>query len=458
MNQKTGKILIVDDDIDVLNSMKFFIRHHVETVHIESNPHSIPTLLANESYDAILLDMNFTRDVSSGAEGFFWLNKILEIDSMAVVILITAYGDIGMAVRAIKEGAVDFIQKPWQNEKLLATLSSALNLRKARLDVVNLRSQQKYLSADLDRPYHDFIGESPEMRQVFALIDKVAGTDANVLILGENGTGKELVARELHRKSSRANGIFITVDMGAISETLFESELFGHAKGAFTGAHESRAGRFETASGGTLFLDEIGNLPLNMQSKLLTTLEERHVVPLGTNKPVPIDIRLISATNLPLQEMAAEKRFRQDLLYRINTVEIKLPPLRDRVDDIPLLCHHFLGLYSAKYKKPVSRIEPAVMDKLRRYPWPGNIRELRHAVERAVILSESESLRLHDFSLSAPEPGMETAAFSTLNLEEVEKIIIRKAIAKNGGNMTKAAEELGLTRMSLYRRMDKHGL
>lgn len=458
MTQKKGKVLIVDDDVDVLNSLKFFIRQHVDTVHIESNPNSILTLLANETYDVILLDMNFTRDVSSGAEGFYWLNKILEIDPMAVVILITAYGDVGMAVRAIKEGAVDFIQKPWQNEKLLATLSSALSLRKARVDVQNLRSRQEFLIADLGKPYHDFIGESAGMRQVFAMIDKVAATDANVLILGENGTGKELVARELHRKSNRADAVFITVDMGAITETLFESELFGHAKGSFTGAHESRAGRFETASGGTLFLDEIGNLPLNMQSKLLKVLEERRVIRVGTNKPIPIDIRLISATNMPLAEMAAEHTFRQDLLYRINTVEIKLPPLRERAEDIPLLCSHFLTQYALKYRKPVTGIDPAAMEKLIRYEWPGNIRELRHALERAIILSDSETLGSRDFSLSAREPERVTAAFDTLDLDEIEKIMIRKAISKNNGNMTRAAEELGLTRMSLYRRVHKHGI
>ena len=458
MSKKSGRILIVDDDTDILDALKFYLKQHVETVDIETGPNTIPTMLANESYDVILLDMNFTRDVSSGAEGFFWLDKILEIDPSAVVILITAYGDVQMAVRAIKEGAMDFILKPWQNEKLLATVTAALNLRKSRIEVHNLRSQQKQLSADLDKPFHDFIGASSAMRQVFDTIQKVAETDANVLILGENGTGKELVARELHRQSSRADEVLISVDMGSISETLFESELFGHVKGAFTDARDNRAGRLETASGGTLFLDEIGNLPMHLQSKIWTVLEGRQVTRLGTNKPVPIDIRLICATNMPLPEMVAGNTFRQDLLYRINTVEINLPPLRERIEEIPILAEHFLRMYVRKYKKSIKRIQVSALAKLQKYRWPGNVRELQNAIERAVIMSDSDVLQPSDFFFSTSNKDIENLAFENLDLEEAEKVFIRKAIVIHGGNMTQAAIELGLTRMSLYRRMKKHGL
>jgi len=458
MGKKSGKILLVDDDEDVLHAARLFLKQHVETIHIEKSPQTIPALLKNESYDVILLDMNFTRDVSSGSEGFYWLNKILEIDPSAVVILITAYGDVQMAVRAIKEGATDFILKPWQNEKLLATLSAALNLRWSLVEVDSLRSRQKQLSADLDKPFHNFIGISSAMQQVFATIQKVSKTEANILILGENGTGKELVARELHRQSPRTNEVFISVDIGSISETLFESELFGHAKGAFTDARENRAGRFEIASGGTLFLDEIGNLPLHLQAKLLTVLEKRRVIRLGTNKPIPIDVRLVCATNMSIQEMVTEKKFRQDLLYRINTVEISLPPLRERHEDIPLLFEHFLKIYSKKYKKSIMRASPTALKKLQKYNWPGNVRELQHTIERVVIMSDSEILQPSDFFFSAPETKEEHITFENYNLEEAEKVLIRKAISKHGGNISQAAKELGLTRTSLYRRLEKYDL
>ncbi|MCK4417207.1 MAG: sigma-54-dependent Fis family transcriptional regulator, partial [Candidatus Latescibacteria bacterium] len=401
MNKKFGKVLVVDDDEDVLHAARLLLKQYVALVHTEKNPEMIPTLLRNESYDVVLLDMNFTKDATSGHEGFLWLNRILEIDPSAVVVLITAYGDVEMAVRAIKEGATDFVLKPWQNEKLLATLSAALNLRQSRMEVDNLRLRQRQLTADLDQPFHDFIGVCPAMQQVFATIEKVAKTEANVLILGENGTGKELVARALHRQSNRANEVFISVDMGALTETLFESELFGHIKGAFTDAKEDRAGRFEIASGGTLFLDEIGNLSLALQAKLLTVLENRQVTRLGSNKPRPVDIRLICATNRPIHEMATQEKFRQDLLYRMNTVEIHLPPLRERLEDIPLLVDHFLGIYGKKYQKPPKRVGSATLKKLEKYHWPGNIRELQHAIERAVIMSDSQVLGPSDFFFSA---------------------------------------------------------
>lgn len=458
MTRKTGKILIIDDDEDVLHAARLFLKQHVAVVHTEREPALIPPLLKHENYDVILLDMNFTKDVTSGIEGFHWLNRILDIDPSAVVVLITAFGDVEMAVRAVKEGAVDFVLKPWQNEKLLATISSAMNLRQSRLEVDNLKSRQQTLSRDLDQPFHDFIGRSPAIQKVFASIEKVAPTDANVLILGENGTGKELVARELHRRSPRAEEVFISVDMGAIPETLFESELFGHLKGAFTDAKEDRAGRFEVASRGTLFLDEIGNLPIPLQAKLLSVLENREVVRLGSNRPRPVDIRLICATNQPIHDLVARDAFRQDLLYRINTVEIRIPPLRDRSEDIPLLADHFLKIYSKKYGVPEKKMSPATLKKLDNYRWPGNIRELQHAIERAVIMSDSKVLQPTDIFFPPRENAESGMHLDNYNLEDIEKMAIRKALEKNEGNVSKTAEELGLTRTSLYRRLTKYGL
>jgi len=458
MNNKFGKFLIVDDDEDVLNAARIFLKRYVRLVHTEKDPSRLPALLANETYDVILLDMNFSRDVTSGREGFFWLETILDIDPSAVVVLITAYGDVDLAVKAIKEGATDFVMKPWQNEKLWATLSSALQLRESRRETDHLRRSQQQLIADLDQPYNVFIGVSPPMEKLFATIDKVARTDANVLILGDNGTGKELVARALHRGSMRADQLFISVDMGSITETLFESELFGHVKGAFTDACADRQGRFEVASGGTLFLDEIGNLPKQMQSKILKVLETRNVTPVGSNKLIPIDIRLICATNVPIYEMVNHGEFRQDLLYRINTVEISIPPLRERTEDIPLLAEHFLRMYNRKYNKNFNRLSLTTLKKLQRYPWPGNVRELQHVIQRSVILGDGPVLQPKDLILSAVEGKCDGVIFDTFDLEEVEKTVIRKAIEKQGGNISHAARELGLTRSSLYRRMEKHGL
>ena len=458
MAKKTGNILIVDDNEDLLLAARLFLKQHFSLVHTEQDPEKIPMLLQNESYDVILLDMNFTMDATSGVEGFMWLDKVLQMDPSIIVILITAFGDVEMAVKAVKGGAIDFVLKPWQNEKLLATISSALNLRYSRLEVDKLRSQQKQLSEDIDQRYHEMIGVSPVMQQVFATIDKVAATDADVLILGENGTGKELVARALRRQSQRANEVFISVDMGAIAETLFESELFGHMRGAFTDAREDRPGRFELASGGTLFLDEIGNLSLAMQAKLLSVLEKRKVTRLGSNKPREIDIRLICATNMPIYDMVARNEFRQDLLYRMNTVEINLPALDQRQEDIPLLVNHFLAMFSRKYQKTISGVSPPALKKLQKYQWPGNIRELRHTLERAIILAESPMLQPADFLFPESEKDIEGLVFDNYNLEDVEKTIIRKALKKHEGNVSHAAKELGLTRTSLYRRMEKYGL
>jgi len=458
-SQNLGRILIIDDNEDLLFAAKMLLKKHAKEVMIEKDPRRIPFLVNNNSYDVILLDMNFREDTTSGKEGFHWLKEIKKIDPSSVVILITAFGDVEMAVQALKEGATDFILKPWQNEKLIATLSSAVRLKESYKEVEKLNTKQKQLQSDMKKPYSEIIGQSASMKNIFSIIDKVAQTDANILILGENGTGKELIARAIHDRSMRKDEIFVGVDMGAITESLFESELFGHKRGSFTDAKEDRAGRFEVADNGTLFLDEIGNLSLPLQSKLLTVLQKREVTRIGTNKPISVDIRLICATNMHLHEMVMENTFRQDLLYRINTVEIFLPPLRDRTDDIPLLANHFLKVYAQKYRKTFQGFTDAGMELLQRYPWPGNIRELQHAIERAIIMAEGDKLDSRDFFFLSAKPSSEKAPTSTtLNLDDMERTTIQRAIDKNGGNISKAAKELGLTRASLYRRLEKYGL
>lgn len=458
---KTGRILIVDDNEDLLKAAKIFLKRHFLQVDLEKNPEAIPTLLHNDDYDIILLDMNFTKDVSSGKEGYYWLERILEIDPSAVVVLITAYGDVQMAVKAIKAGATDFVLKPWENEKLLATLFSAMRLRESRLEVEGLKNKQKEINLRINNKYSDIIGQSPAMQKVFETIDRVAVTDANVLILGENGTGKELVARAIHNNSPRRDQVFINVDLGSVSETLFESELFGHKKGAFTDAKEDRAGRFEIANGGSLFLDEIGNLSMPLQAKLLTVLQNRKVSRVGANKETQIDIRLVCATNMPLYEMVKENQFRQDLLYRINTIEIELPPLRDRMEDIPVLAQHFLEFYAKKYNRNLVKISDAAMSRMQKHNWPGNIRELQHALERSIIMSNSQVLQPEDFNFNSQPQAVENnenVMLDQFKLEDVEKILIRKVLKKYNGNITQAASELGLTRSSLYRRLEKYGL
>lgn len=458
MSKPTGKVLAIDDNEDILFALKLLLKNHVELIQTETNPERIPELLNIETFDVILLDMNFTKDAISGQEGFDWLNKIIELDKDAVVVFITAYGDAEKAVKAIKSGATDFVLKPWQNEKLLATVSSAIKLRQSKSEATDLKKKQKEISAIQDKPFHEFIGDSPEMNQVFSTIEKVAKTDANVFILGENGTGKELVARALHRNSLRKDEVFISVDLGSIAETLFESELFGHMKGSFTDAKKDKPGRFEIASGGTLFLDEIGNLSLPMQAKLLTVLERREITRVGANKSKEIDVRLICATNNDIHDMVQDESFRQDLLYRINTVEIHLPPLRDRISDIPLLADHFLGIYSKKYRKKIKEISADALKRLTQYQWPGNVRELQHSLERAVIMSDSDTIQIEDFLFSSRSDKSAEIEIDTYNLEEVEKNIIIKVLKQNQGNVTQAASILGLTRTSLYRRMEKYGL
>jgi len=455
---KIGKILAVDDNEDILFSLRLLLKPHVEKIVTSNSASSIPELLLNEDFDVILLDMNFTKDAISGNEGFFWLKKILEIDPEAVVLFITAYGDIEKSVRAIKEGASDFILKPWQNEKLLATLNSALQLRKSKKEIEQLKSRAKAINNINNRTFKDFIGNSAEMQRVYNAISKVAATDASVLILGDNGTGKELVARALHNNSNRLDEAFISVDLTSISETLFESELFGHVKGSFTDAKTDRPGRFEIASGGTLFLDEIGNLPMPLQAKILTVLERREVTRVGSNKSVPIDIRLICATNMPLHQMIEEGKFRQDLLYRINTVEIDLPPLRERYGDIPLLAGHFLQIYTKKYKKSLRGFTKEALKRLADGEWPGNVRELQHVIERAVIMTETEWINPDDLQMRVLNKTSEPFELENYDLDKVEKTIIVKVMKMHQGNISKAAGELGLTRTSLYRRMEKYGL
>ncbi len=458
--QKLGKILIVDDNEDLLKAAKMYLKRHFTQVDIEKNPEAIPALMDNEDYDVILLDMNFTKDVSSGSEGYYWLEKILQVDPSSVVVLITAYGDIQMAVKAIKAGATDFVLKPWENEKLLATLFSSMRLRESRNQVETLKIKNHEINEAINEKYSEIIGQGQAMQRIFQTIDRVAHTDANVLILGENGTGKELIARAIHRNSVRQHESFVGVDLGSITETLFESELFGHKKGSFTDAKEDRAGRFELANGGTLFLDEIGNLSMPLQAKLLTVLQNRKVSRVGANKETPVDIRLICATNMPLYDMVKENRFRQDLLYRINTIEIEIPSLHERLEDIPLLANHFLKHYAAKYGKGVSKISDGAMARMNKHPWPGNIRELQHALERAIILSNSNVLQPEDFNLTAStsRENDHPLSLDQYNLEEVEKLLIRKVLKKYNGNITQAASELGLTRSSLYRRLEKYGL
>ncbi|MBN1145256.1 MAG: sigma-54-dependent Fis family transcriptional regulator [Bacteroidales bacterium] len=457
MTEKTGNILAVDDNEDILFALKLLLKPHVDKLVTLNSPDKIPEVMAREEFDMILLDMNFNKDAISGQEGFDWLGRILEIDPQAIVVFITAYGDAERAVKAIKSGATDFVLKPWQNEKLLATISSSIKLRRSRLEATSLRAKQKEMSAVMDQPFVDFIGSSQRMQEVFTTINKVAKTDANVLILGENGTGKELVARALHRNSPRRDEVFISVDLGSLSDTLFESELFGHEKGAFTDAKKEKPGRFEIASRGTLFMDEIGNMPLALQSKILTVIERREVTRVGANRPVTVDVRLICATNSDLYESVSNNLFRQDLLYRINTVEVHLPPLRERGDDIELLSNHFLKIYSKKYRKSLRGITAAALKKLMHYPWPGNVRELQHAIERAVIMTETPSLEPDDFILSPPRKKTGDLEFDTYNLDEIERRVIEKVMKQNQGNISQAAQELGLTRTSLYRRMEKYG-
>ncbi|WP_340199338.1 sigma-54-dependent transcriptional regulator [Ascidiimonas sp. W6] len=457
--EKSGTILIVDDHASILQAAKLFLKRHFKEIDTLISPDSIPIMLADKSYDLILLDMNFTKDTSSGVEGFFWLKKILEIDPSAVIVLMTAYGNVKTAIKAIKEGASNFIIKPWDNDELLATLHSSIQMRNNKLKIAQLQQQKQELNSQINNRYKEIIGHSTAILKIFKLIDRVAVTDANVLILGENGTGKELIARAIHRNSKQKDQNFVSVDLGAISETLFESELFGHKKGAFTDAKEDRMGRFEAADNGTLFLDEIGNLSLPLQAKLLQALQNRRITPVGSNKEIPVNIRLICATNMNIDEMIADQTFRQDLLYRINTIEIKLPPLRERIDDISLLAYHFLKKYAKEYLMNIKGISKEAINLLQSYHWPGNVRELQHVIERAIIICDSEILQPVDFDLKTISGQANSSTQnSQMNLQDTEKNLIKKSLTKNDGNIAKTADELGLTRQSLYRRLKKYDL
>jgi DNA-binding NtrC family response regulator len=473
MTEKRGSILIVDDDEDILTAGRILLRRKIADVICCRRTEEIPGLMEEHDFDAVLLDMNFGPGESSGEQGLEWLERILAIDPLMVVVMITAHGSVDVVVEAMRRGATDFVAKPWANEKVVATMSAAVELHRSRVESESLRSANRVLAESAVGGGSMIVGNSVEMRDVLSLVAKAAPTDVNVLILGENGTGKELIARELHRQSTRADRVFLSVDMGSISESLFESELFGHKKGSFTGAIDDRLGRFQAANGGTLFLDEVGNLPLHLQAKLLGALEQRKVSPVGSDKAQDVDVRIISATNVSSDDLNDAERFRQDLLFRLNTVEIRLPPLRDRIDDILPIANHFAEIYSRKYKQSVRAFSPAARAALIKYEWPGNIRALRHAIERAVILSSSEYLEPADLQLpitasrkvspSSPlatvsEPQSTAQENAAQSLDQMEKTAIEKVLRKHGFNISHAANELGLTRASLYRRMEKHGI
>jgi len=450
-----GNILIVDDNKSILSALEIFLTPEFQTVTTLSDPNLIPTELRKKEYNLVILDMNFNAGINTGNEGIYWLGRIKESNPEISVVMITAYGDVELTVKALKMGATDFFLKPWDNNKLLATLKSALQLNWSKKEVNQLKEKEKGLKTEINRDQKYIIGSSPQLMQMLNMVRKVAKTDANVLITGENGTGKELIAHEIHRLSNRSQEVMVSVDMGAITETLFESELFGHVKGAFTDARENRPGKFEIADKGSLFLDEIGNLSFHLQAKLLAAIQNRQISRIGSNQTVPVDIRLICATNKNLESMVHEGLFREDLLYRINTIQIEVPPLRERGNDVLVLTDFFLKKYSSKYNKPNLKINQQAQDKLLKYSWPGNIRELQHTIEKAVILSEGNVLKGEDFFMRPILSGRTGEA--ELTLEEMEKRMINLAIEKNNGNLSAAAEQLGITRQTLYNKIKKSG-
>ncbi|WP_378172460.1 sigma-54-dependent transcriptional regulator [Aquimarina sp. SS2-1] len=445
---KEATILVIDDDVDVLTALRLLLKPLVKEVVIEKNPSNINAQIEKKSFDVIILDMNFNGLVNTGNEGIFWLNRIKETKPDTDVILITAYADIDLAIRALKEGASDFLVKPWKNEKIIDTITSLLKAKKSK-------ASSKSVTASSETA---IIGESDVIKDVFVKLKKVAPTDANVLILGENGTGKDLIARALHDNSNRKDKPFVKVDVGALTSSLFESELFGYKKGAFTDAKEDRIGRFEAANGGTLFLDEIGNITLGQQVRLLTVLQNRLVTPLGSNKAIPIDIRLICATNIEPRILADEQKFRKDLIYRINTVDIIMPPLRDRGTDVTLLAKHFISVYADKYNKTPFTLDSGFISKLKKHDFPGNVRELQYVLERAVIMCDGDVLKPDDLVFSSIERSTNKASVGTMNLDSIEKNAILTVLEKNKGNVSKSAKELGITRAALYRRLDKYEL
>ena len=457
MEEKTkeGRLLIVDDNKSVLNALRLFLKFDFSEVVTLSNPNTLVHEIETRDIDVVLLDMNFKTGESSGNEGMFWLKEIKKRKPDIEVVMFTAYGDIETAVRATHEGAADFILKPWENEKLLATLKAALKLRNSNLTVGSLLKREQDLKTEMNRDERMIIGVSPAMKKILDLVKKVARTEANIMITGENGTGKELIAKEIHRLSDRYNELLVTVDLGSVAESLFESEMFGHTKGSFTNAYEDRTGKITLANKGTLLLDEIGNLPLNLQSKLLNVLQNRVVVPVGSNKEIPVDIRLISTTNKNLLQMVHEKAFRQDLLYRINTIQIEMPPLRQRVEDIEILAGFFITKYGTKYKKDCLKLQPKAVERLRKYPWPGNIRELQHTIEKAVILCNGKDIAPGNLYLNQPQ---QAALHESLTLEEMEKRMIARELKNNDRSLSIVAKTLGISRTTLYKKMKKYGL
>lgn len=447
---KNATILVIDDDVDVLTALRLLLKPLVKEVVTEKNPSNITSQIERTNYDIIILDMNFNGLVNTGNEGIFWLNKIRKQKPETSVILMTAYADIDLAIRGLKEGASDFLMKPWKNEKMIETISTILESKKSNT------SKTKSLNSNSV----EIIGESEVMNDVFVKLKKVAPTDANVLVLGENGTGKDLIARALHDNSNRRDKPFVKVDVGALTASLFESELFGYKKGAFTDAREDRKGRFEAANGGTLFLDEIGNIGLGQQVRLLTVLQNRQVTPLGSNEAIPIDIRLICATNIDPKTLADEKKFRKDLIYRINTVDITVPPLRERGTDITELSRHFVALYAEKYNKNPFTFDAGFISKLKKHDFPGNVRELQYVLERAVIMTDGSVLKPDDLVFSSIERSTSSTSLETksLNLDDIEKNAILTVLEKNKGNVSKSAKELGITRAALYRRLEKYEL
>lgn len=465
MNKNQANILVIDDDPDILLAAEIFLKRHYQKVVTLTDPNYIEKTMVETPFNIFLLDMNFAIGLNTGDEGLHWLNKILTIDPNAVVILMTAYGDVELSVKAIKQGAADFVLKPWKNTKLLATLNSALLLSQSRKQLNESKKQIKQLSIsqqalqlEQQQKNPDVVGQSPAWQKLLTIAQKAGRTDANILVLGENGAGKEIIAHEIYRQSNRANNIMLSVDLGAVPENLFESELFGHVKGAFTDANSDRAGRFQAAAGGTLFLDEIGNLPLHLQAKLLRVIEQKEITPLGSDKIIKVDVRLICATNMPLEQLVNEGLFRADLFYRINTVQLQIPPLRERQEDIPLLLQHFITRYTRKYQLTKKSLDAKALKSLKRYRWPGNVRELAHAVERALILSDDTVLTDQDFLLTSQNKPLSTDSFTDCNLERIEKSAVNHAIEKHNGNISHAATELGITRTSLYRRMKKYAL
>ena len=452
-----SKILIVDDNKSVLTALELLLQNEFGELFTLQNPNSLLSVVRQNNIDVVLLDMNFKAGINTGNEGIYWLHQILNYDPSISVVMITAYGDIELAVKAVKEGAFDFILKPWNNNKLISTLQAALKLRKSKIETDTYKNAANMLKMEFNSKSKVLIGDSTPMKKVMEMVQKVAATDANIFITGENGTGKELIAREIHNLSKRKNEIMVSVDMGAISETLFESELFGHVKGAFTDAQKEHTGKFETANHGTLFLDEIANLPLSLQAKMLRAIQTRSITKLGSNKPVEIDIRLISASNKNIRNMVAEGSFREDLLYRINTITIELPPLRKRGNDILLLADFYLEQYAVKYDKPGLKISNGAKNKLLNYKWPGNVRELQHCIEKAVILSEGNLLDEYSFSLDNQRfsPNKE---IGIKTIEEMEKEMILSAIHREKGNMTAVAKNLGITRQTLYNKMKRYGI